>query len=362
MEHLIDDVVNLSLQQLHRYASERRTVRLDAWTMFFAYEVVSSLALGQTTGFLERGEDVNGIIESNHMGFWLNSNVGYLPGQSTWFANYYFLWFMTKLGSNFAAISDWIDGAVKDGRISQTNYTPRRSDLLQCFFEMTDMDGKPASDEEVASEIGNVLGAGADTTGTLIVAALRYLIANPDDYRRVQQEVDNEHRESGLSNDQEIKYASLAKLPFLCAVIQESLRLHPSIVYQLPRESLTSATMVGDYLIPPGVSISVSPTAANRSTEVFGLDANTWRPQRWIEKDESADSVPSQDSLMTFGRGSRGCLGKNLALVEAHKYIASFVRNFEASFKDPEYQGKIKSFFFAKIEDVEVVLVSRRRQ
>ncbi|KJX92942.1 hypothetical protein TI39_contig4512g00004 [Zymoseptoria brevis] len=341
MEHLIDEVVDLSLQQLHCHVMENRPVRLDRWTMFFAYEVVSNLALGHLKGFLERGEDVNNIIDSNHMGFWLNANVGYLPGQSRWFSNYYFLGVMTKLGSTFSAISDWIDGAVANGRRGHSNIS-RGPDLLQHFLNMSDEDGNPVSDEEVASEIGNVLGAGADTTGILIMATIKYLIEN--------------------HAGQEIRYTDLAKLPFLFAVVQESLRLHPSIVYQLPRESLRSGTRIGDQLIPPGVSISVSAAAVNRSVDVFGSDADAWRPQRWMEQNAEGGADLSstlESSLMTFGRGSRGCIGKNLALVEAYKYTASFVRNFDASFIDPKKNGTVTSYWFAKIEGVDVALTSR---
>ncbi|SMR54335.1 unnamed protein product [Zymoseptoria tritici ST99CH_1E4] len=204
MEHLIDEVVDLSLQQLHCHVMDNRPVRLDRWTMFFAYEVVSNLALGHLKGFLERGEDVNNIIDSNHTGFWLNANVGYLPGQSRWFSNYYFLWVMTKLGSNFSAISDWIDGAVTNGRRGHSSIS-RGPDLLQHFLNMSDGDGNPVSDEEVASEIGNVLGAGADTTGILIMATIKYLIENQSDYCRLQREVDAEYRRLQLSAGQEIR-------------------------------------------------------------------------------------------------------------------------------------------------------------
>ncbi|EGP86754.1 putative P450 monooxygenase, partial [Zymoseptoria tritici IPO323] len=361
MEHLIDEVVDLSLRQLHCHVMDNRPVRLDRWTMFFAYEVVSNLALGHLKGFLERGEDVNNIIDSNHTGFWLNANVGYLPGQSRWFSNYYFLWVMTKLGSNFSAISDWIDGAVANGRRGHSSIS-RGPDLLQHFLNMSDGGGKPVSDEEVASEIGNVLGAGADTTGILIMATIKYLIENQSDYCRLQREVDAEHRRLQLSAGQEIRYTDLAKLPFLFAVVQESLRLHPSIVYQLPRESLKSGTTIRDQLIPPGVSISVSAAAVNRSVDVFGSDADAWTPQRWMEQNAGGggdSSFTLESSLMTFGRGSRGCIGKNLALVEAYKYTASFVRNFDASFIDPKKNGTVISYWFAKIEGVDVALTSR---
>ena len=284
MEDLIDNVLRMSLQQLRVRAKKSENTKLDDWTMFFAYEVVSILALGHKTGFLERGEDVDKIIKSNQQGFWLNANVGYLPGQSTWFANYWFLWLMTKLGIDFEAISLWIDGAIAERRCT---YQARggNQDFLQYFLSMKDMSGGSASDEEVASEVGNVLGAGADTTAISLMATLKYLIENPEDYHRVQQEVDEEHRRLNLGTDRETPYAELSKLPFLSAVVKEALRLHSAIVYQLPRVSTTAGTAIQSHYIPAGVNISMSAAAVNRSRESFGPDADSWRPERWLESD-----------------------------------------------------------------------------
>ncbi|KAK4612752.1 Cytochrome P450 monooxygenase gsfF [Fulvia fulva] len=277
MENLIDNVLELSIHQLHSRASRSEMIRLKDWTMFFAYEVVSTLALGHTTGFLQR---------------------------------------------DFEAISVWIDGAIAE-RCRTHQDSGEKPDFLQYFLAILDANGDAASDEKVASEIGNVLGAGADTTATSLMATLKYLIESPDDYRRVQQEVDDEHRQLNLGTDQAILYVELSKLPLLSAVIKETLRLHPAIVYQLPRVCPAASTTIGSYVIPAGVNISMSAAAVNRFCDAS--DADSWRPARWLEK----ESQMLDACVMTFGKGSRSCLGKNLALLEMYKCVASFVRNFD---------------------------------
>lgn len=191
---------------------------------------------------------------------------------------------MTKLGIDFEAISVWIDGAIAE-RCRTHQDSGEKPDFLQYFLAILDANGDAASDEKVASEIGNVLGAGADTTATSLMATLKYLIESPDDYRRVQQEVDDEHRQLNLGTDQAILYVELSKLPLLSAVIKETLRLHPAIVYQLPRVCPAASTTIGSYVIPAGVNISMSAAAVNRFCDAFGPDADSWRPARWLEKE-----------------------------------------------------------------------------
>lgn len=58
--------------------------------------------------------------------------------------------------------------------------------------------------------------------------------------------------------------------------------------------------------------------------------------------------------------GSRNCVGRNLALVETHKYIAAFVRHFDAEVARPEQPWKTKSQWFALQQDFEIHMTERR--
>jgi benzoate 4-monooxygenase len=60
-----------------------------------------------------------------------------------------------------------------------------------------------------------------------------------------------------------------------------------------------------------------------RSKEVFGDDAEVFRAERWLtaEGDEERKKV-MEDAWVVFGRGSRGCIGKDIALMLVVRVVA----------------------------------------
>jgi hypothetical protein len=101
----------------------------------------------------------------------------------------------------------------------------RQKNMLQHFIEMKGVNGKPVEKGDVMIEGVNILGAGADTTSTAIVAILRDLVLRPEDFSRLQKEIDGAYEILELT-DQEIPYKDAVALDYLAAVIKESM---PSI-------------------------------------------------------------------------------------------------------------------------------------
>jgi cytochrome P450 len=133
----------------------------------------------------------------------------------------------------------------------------------------------------------------------------------PDVYKRVQAEVDQYYRQHQLSKG--ITYKQIQDLPYLTAVCKESMRMSPSIPAQLPRLTPPGGLQVGAYFLPEGTEVGINPITQNRDEEIWGLDADQFRPERWLEEEKSK-WLDSQD--FTFGgNGPRMCIGRNIALV-----------------------------------------------
>jgi cytochrome P450 len=116
-----------------------------------------------------------------------------------------------------------------------------------------------------------------------------YLIQNPATYKRLQKEVDTFY-DMNLTNGTEISYKCLT-LPFLQAVIKESGRMYPSIIYQIPRYVPAEGINIAGYDIPPGTAAGISALSYNRSKAIFGEDSNTFRPERWLEDETRAKQM-----------------------------------------------------------------------
>lgn len=366
MEPQIQEVADVLWSRFGDFARRNETVDLCHWANYFAFDVVGKLALGGPIGFVEAGADPNGIIAAVHNGFFWASNMGYLPGQSKLLFNPLTQFLVSTFGGKgaFAHFNTWLADQLAARRARGPPKDGAKGDMLDHFIAMKDPDGRPAGDRGVLIEGGNIIGAGADTTSIGIRSVLGQLLLHADAYARVQREVDAAYAARGLSDAPGaggIPYDVAGALPFLNACVREALRLHPSILWQLPREAPPQGVSVRGYYVPPGATVSISPLTQNRCPEVFGEDADAWRPERWI-LGEGSDEATLRDMNKfdtTFGYGSRTCVGKNLALVEIHKFIAQLLHQFDVELVNKDRPWVTRSQWFSYQADMFVKIKER---
>lgn len=139
-------------------------------------------------------------------------------------------------------------------------------------------------------------------------SALYYLGMNPDMLLKVQAEIDS------LDTTEPITYKQTQQLPYLKAVVRESLRMYPSIPAQLYRFVPEQGMAVDDQYIPAGTVVGMSGLAQNRDELVFGSDVDVFKPERWLGDAEEQRRLEA--SLFNFGgNGPRSCPGRDLAMV-----------------------------------------------
>ena len=292
-ERKIQAILDTNWEQFRKFASAGEAIDMDYWATYFAYDIVSELALGNALGMVRVGHDVNRVMESVLGLFYFVSNMGHVPLQSAWMMNPISQFLINKLGTESmkgaAVFREWLTKSVADRYYSDKQREEK--DMLQYFIEAKDREGNPNTFNSVLTEAGNVLGAGADTVSIGIRAIMIYLIQNPETYKRLQKEVDNFYDKNITIG--EITYQQCLSLPFLQAVIKESGRMYPSIVYQIPRYVPPEGINIAGYNIPPGTPAGISALSMNRDKKIFGQDANTFRPERWLEDDAKAKYMDS---------------------------------------------------------------------
>lgn len=124
-------------------------------------------------------------------------------------------------------------------------------------------------------------------------------------------------------------YQSLVDLPYLDACIKEGLRIHPVIGHIFERVVPASGfTLPDGTVLPPGTIVGINPWVLHFKEEIFGQNPDKFIPERWLQgEDEDQDAYTARikkmkDADMSFGVGSRACLGRPLALMELSKTIA----------------------------------------
>jgi cytochrome P450 len=162
---------------------------------------------------------------------------------------------------------------------------------------------------------------GTGSTATAVRTIFYYIITSPRVYACLQSELD-----TGLPNISRpvISNAEAQALSYLQACMTEGLRVWPpvaSLIYKMvPPEG---DTWEGKF-IPGGTNIGYSAWALHHSRNLYGEDADIFRPERWLEGEVAGEKWKDmQRSVeLVFGYGKYGCLGKTIAMIELNKVFA----------------------------------------
>ena len=191
------------------------------------------------------------------------------------------------------------------------------------------------SDADLVNQLMTFLAAGHETTASALTWAVYCLCRNPDVQTRLRAEIRSELSDAlqphGTMNSTEID-----RLPYLNAVLQETMRIFPPVPLTL-REAAHDTTIQGQF-VPAGVTVVISPWAINTSKHLWGPDAREFNPERWL-KPGAANSggAESNYAIGTFLHGPRSCIGKDFAKAEFACLVAALVGRFELAFEDPDY-------------------------
>ena len=222
-----------------------------------------------------------------------------------------------------------------------------KKDLLNAMlFGKDPQTGERLTDESIMDNMITFLIAGHETTSGLLSFATYYLLRNPEAMQKAQQEVDQ------VVGREPITFQHLSKLPYIEAVLRESLRLSPTApsfsIRPLP-DSAEPVIIGGKYHIPKDQNMVIFLPQLHRDPAVFGADADRFRPERMYG--ENFTNLPP-NSWKPFGNGARGCIGRPFAWQEGKLALTMILQNFNLRLDDPSYQLHIKQTLTIKPADL----------
>lgn len=178
------------------------------------------------------------------------------------------------------------------------------------------------TEDDLVTESALQIIAGSDANATAIRMTMLGLTTNPVAYRALQQEID-------AACDKmpgRLSYSELQKLPYLQCVIREGMRWFPPAVDPAPKVVPEGGdTIVVDgvqYDLPGGTSICNSAWGLLHRKDIFGEDAEIFRPERWLEADGQRFARMSQTAELVFGHGRWQCIGMLIAKMQLNKVFA----------------------------------------
>lgn len=190
--------------------------------------------------------------------------------------------------------------------------------ILKNYLQVPKGDSTHMSPDEIWRECFNLMIAGPGSTAAALTAVLYRLGNNDGRYWQDQIRADTS-AEDGVSTS--------TSLPVLVAVIKETMRLHAPFPTAFPRDVTAGAeTAIPDLPtpLPVGTMVSANTYILGHSKEIWGDDAESWKPQRWLGGEASKEL---DSKFVAFSKGARGCIGREIAtLVIAMAVLAVLER------------------------------------
>lgn len=171
----------------------------------------------------------------------------------------------------------------------------------------------------VAMHAQGMWSGATDSIGQVLTVGMWFVLQNPAVQKRLEEEL-----RAAWPDPTEHPPGDLDHLPYLEAVIQESLRLSPGANCRVQRYNPMEVERYGDFAFPPGTIIGVSLPMVLEDPEIWGDDPRVFRPERWLD----GDVKRKQHYQVSFSKGSRVCHGRELALVELRLIFGSLFRKF----------------------------------
>ncbi|KAI8666719.1 hypothetical protein NCS57_00898100 [Fusarium keratoplasticum] len=363
-EPFVDECSDLFTQRLAEMSRSNMLVDMRHWFQCYAFDVIGLITYAKRLGFLDRGDDIRGVISAleEHLGY--ATLVGIFPSLHRYLfplKNY----LAGAKGAGRAYVLSFTNERIREAQVTPKPVAEESAVAMEDF--LTKFLAKHAADPDVFTSFHVLAGctsnmvAGSDTTAISLSAVLYYLLKHPACLQKLRDEIDDLTAKGGLSKSPTFKESQ--QLPYLQAVIKEALRMHPATGLPLERVVPEGGATISGRFFPEGTTVGINTWVAHRDHRVFGDDAETFNPDRWLVDDVARLSMMNR-YYMPFGLGSRTCIGRHVSMLEMSKLIPRIVRDFDFGL-DPSLQREkwhTQNYWFVKPLDFKVRVEMRQAE
>ncbi|MEV6397183.1 cytochrome P450 [Streptomyces sp. NPDC051907] len=192
-------------------------------------------------------------------------------------------------------------------------------DGLAMLLAARDSEGRSLADRELEDQVISLIVAGYETTSAAMGWTVHAALSTPGVWDDARKEVDS------VLGDAELTGEALERLPYVDAVVQEALRLHPPVVV-LPRVAAQDFEFAG-HTIRAGRRLAISPYVTHRMPEVWPQAAQ-FLPERW-SPGHPAHRPATPSTYLPFGGGAHRCIGSPFATAELKTILIELLRRTE---------------------------------
>ncbi|KAF1833619.1 cytochrome P450 [Decorospora gaudefroyi] len=201
----------------------------------------------------------------------------------------------------------------------------KSNDAKRTIFQEILTSKLPAPDKthkRLADEAQIIIGGGVETTAFSLCTAAFHIINTPRIYDRLHREL-----VVAFPNRAVMSLGPLERMPYFKAIVMEAARLSYGLSARNPRTHRTPLRYA-DWVIPANTCISMTIPDVSHDESLFP-NSHAFVPERWLDDPKTADGVPLDRFMVSFGRGTRACLGINLAYIEMYLTLGMMFRGFK---------------------------------
>ncbi|KVI06445.1 cytochrome P450 78A5-like [Cynara cardunculus var. scolymus] len=177
------------------------------------------------------------------------------------------------------------------------------------------------SDADMIAVLWEMIFRGTDTVAILLEWILARMVLHPDIQAKAQSEI-----QGVVGRDRRVTHSDMANLPYLHAIVKETLRVHPPGPLLSWARLAIHDTQVGSHLVPAGTTAMVNMWAITHDEHIW-VEPERFNPDRFLTEDVAI--MGSDLRLAPFGAGRRVCPGKAMGLETVHLWLAQLLQNFK---------------------------------
>ncbi|KAI9039408.1 cytochrome P450 [Aspergillus affinis] len=360
-EKYMNACTDLLVERFSEVADQDSTVDLHKWARMYAYDVIGELYFGKMFGFLGARRDHLGYLSSTDALIPVMTLSAVMP---TYVRPFFMLGglLFSRMRASLVALKSLTkaaDATVEDrlAESKEVGNVSQRPDVLNKVLKIYCQEGQRVDFDmdDVKMEVFGAFFAGSDTTAIALTGVLYHMLRHNSVLETVRQEIDRATENGELSLPR-ISYDEAVKLPYLSACVKEAMRIHPSVGLTLPRNVPDHGCEIAGHWIPGKARIGVNPAVVHLDRTVFGEDALTYRPERWLGP--GADEMSRY--MIQFGAGSRTCMGKHISLCEIYKVVPELIRSYDLELELATENLATTAYWFYKPAEVKIRV--RRRK
>ncbi|KAL5975991.1 hypothetical protein ACLOJK_020321 [Asimina triloba] len=196
-------------------------------------------------------------------------------------------------------------------------------DLVDILLKISDDEGAEIklTRHNIRTCLLDISAGGIETSALTMQWALAEILNNPGIFRKVREEI-----ESVVGTKRLVQESDAPNLPYVQAVVKETLRMHPAVPINL--RSCRQDCTVGGFFIPKDTNIFINAWSIGRDPEYWD-DPHLFRPERFLDSNAAVDFKGQHFQYLPFGSGRRMCPGMPLSLSVMPVTIAAMVQCFD---------------------------------